>query len=65
MTPLKLTQTIRVWDRKRRSDVAVVVDLNIDVENIARELGQRAYSNKSGRFALAIGVAAKVWPIKT
>jgi hypothetical protein len=49
-------QNVRVRNWRTKREAIVSVEMEIDVDNIARELGNRAYENKSKRCTQAGGL---------
>ncbi len=51
---------VMIFDRKQGKRVPVRVDLWLDLDEIARQLGAKALWNKSGRSKLSIGIKVEV-----
>ncbi|MDX8492893.1 hypothetical protein RFN29_15045 [Mesorhizobium sp. VK22B] len=52
-------RNVMIYSEKERRHVPVRVDMEFDLEAIARELGRKALRNKSGKSKLAIGIKAE------
>ena len=56
---MQVFRNITLYSPKHGGNVSVRVDLDIDIEAIARDMGHRALQNKSGRSNLAVGIKAE------
>jgi hypothetical protein len=52
-------RNVMIYSEKERRPVLVRVDMEFDLDEIARELGRKALKNKSGKSKLAIGIKAE------
>lgn len=52
---------VRVWDSKAKQHVTIKLEVGIDWNAIAQQLGNQAMKNKSGRSAMLHGgIKAKI-----
>jgi hypothetical protein len=57
---MKAHHLVVLYDPQAKQHLTVRVDLDIDVERLAKALGAKAIKNKSGKSKLAAGVVATV-----